>query len=246
MNNGYFQLAILELFLFSAGLGYFWYFSKQPGDIVLKLKPETTRSYVYLSVKHEDNGSTSTDTVRAPGKLYKKSPGMYMIETIDPDIVYFSSEVYLKPTRSETLLIPVNLNASSLTIQSEPAGADIWINGIQTTKTPYKFEVLTGDTVILDLKMTGFQTYTDTLVMMESKDLGIIPLKKMFTVWISSRYADLKYNIYDSDNLVVFSSRGSRNIKLAQGRYRIAYEIGEGQYETKTFLLNYNSTVLIP
>jgi hypothetical protein len=169
-----------------------------------------------------------------------------MIETIDPDIVYFSSEVYLEPTRSETLLIPVNLNASSLTIQSEPAGADIWINGIQTTKTPYKFEVLTGDTVILDLKMTGFQTYTDTLVIMESKDLGIIPLKKMFTVWISSRYADIKYNIYDSDNLVVFSSRGSRNIKLAQGRYRIAYEIGEGQYETKTFSLNYNSTVLIP
>ena len=34
INNGYFQLAVLEVFLFSAALGYFWHYSQQPGVFV--------------------------------------------------------------------------------------------------------------------------------------------------------------------------------------------------------------------
>jgi hypothetical protein len=246
IRNGYFQLAILQLFLFSAGLSYIWYFAQQPGQIVFQIQPETPKDYINLQVTYHSPTSTLVDTVRAPGKLYKRPAGKYIIETIDPDIGYFQVDVVLEPTKSDTLIIPVTLNTKELAVQTDPAGADIWINGLQATKTPHTFDILAGDTITLELKIEGYHAYTDTLCMNENMDLGIIPLKKLFTVWISSRYADVKYKIFDRDNQVVFSSMGSRNLQLAQGRYRIAYEIGEGQYETKNFSLSYNSTVLIP
>jgi hypothetical protein len=246
IRNGYFQLAILELFLASAGLAYIRYYIQQPGQIVFQLHSNSTKDYVYLGVNYQGSGVSSRDTVRAPGKLVKRPPGKYHIETLDQDIVNFHADVILTPAEVETLLIPVTLNSRTLTVRSEPPGADIWLNGVQATQTPDSFKILTGDTVILQLKMKGYQAYNDTIHLNENMNLGVIPMRKLFTVWISSRYEDVKYNIYDTDGTIVFSSYGSRKVQLAQGNYRLSYEIGEGQYETKSFLLNYNMTVMIP
>jgi hypothetical protein len=237
ISNGYFQLAILELFLFSAGLAYYWFYSQQP---------ETTRDFINLRVKYQSSGSASIDTVTAPGALDNRPAGKYSFETMDQDIVYFHADVVLEPEETKTLEIPVALNTKTLAVQTEPAGAEIWINDLQASETPYTFNILTGDTVILRLKMPGYQVYTDTISLHENMDLGIIPLQKLYTLWISSLYPDIGYRIYDIDDRVVYSARGSRKLKLAQGRYRISFEIGEGQYKTKRFLLNYNSTVEIP
>lgn len=246
ISNGYFQLAILELFLLSAGLAYFRHYTQQPGQIVLQLNPEKTRDFISLGVKYQSSGFTSMDTVSAPGKLANLPAGKYNFETLDQDVVYFNADVVLKPAEIKTLVIPITLNIRTLAVQTEPTGAEIWINSVQATHTPDTFKILTGDTVILELKMPGYQGYTDTLSLNENVDLGIIPLRKIYTLWVSSRYADTGYKIYDMDDRVVFSASGSRKLQLAQGKYRISFEIGEGQYETKTFLLNYNSTVMIP
>jgi len=246
ISNGYFQLAILELFLLSAGLAYFRHYTQQPGQIVLQLNPEKTRDFISLGVKYQSSGFTSMDTVSAPGKLANLPAGKYRFETLDQDIVYFHADVDLEPAEIKTLVISITLNIRTLAVQTEPTGAEIWINSVQATHTPDTFKILTGDTVILELKMPGYQGYTDTLSLNENVDLGVIPLRKLYTLWVSSRYADTGYKIYDMDDRVVFSASGSRKLQLAQGRYRISFEIGEGQYETKTFLLNYNSTVMIP
>jgi hypothetical protein len=246
IRNGYFQLAIVELFLASVGLAYIRYYIQQPGQIVFQLHSENLKDYVYLGVNYHDSGLTLRDTVRAPGKLVKRPPGKYHIETLDQDIVYFTTDVILAPAEVETLIIPVALNSRTLTVQSEPPGADIWLNGVQATQTPDSFKILTGDSVILELKMKGYKAYNDTIQLNENMNLGVIPMRKLFTVWISSRYEDIRYNIYDMDNTLIFSSYGSRKLQLAQGNYRLSYEIGEGQYETKSFLLNYNMTVMIP
>jgi len=246
IHNGYFQLAILELFLLTAGLGYYWHYSQQPGQIILRLEPKTTRDFINLGLKYQSGGSAIADTVRAPGIRTSLSAGKYTFETLDQDIVYFKSDVILEPGQTETLIIPVNLNIRTLAVQTEPAGAEIWLNGLQTSRTPYIFEILTGDTVRLELKMAGYEGYSDTLSLNENVDLGVISLRKLFTVWISSQYSDTEYRIYDADNKIVFSSVGSRQLQLAQGKYRLSYEIGEGQYDSKWFSLNYNSTVTIP
>jgi len=245
-TNGYFQLAILELFLASAGLVYFRQYTQQPGQIVFKIQPETIRDYINLAVTYQSSGSKSIDTVRAPGHIGDLPAGSYDVETLDEDIVHFHSTLDLKPGKTETVIIPVALNTRMLSIQTEPAGADIWINGLQTSKTPYIFNILTGDTIVLNLEMPGYKEHRDTLFLTDNIDLGVIPLQKLYNVWISPLYTDVGYRIYDAKNEVIFSSSGSRNIQLTQGRYRVAYEIGEGQYDTKWFSVNYNLTVTIP
>jgi hypothetical protein len=246
INNGYFQLAILELFLLSAGMTYNHYYLQKPGQIVFRIEPETIRDYINLAVTYKSSGTVSTDTVRAPGHLGNLPVGGYRIETLDDDIVSFSTDLVLKPGKTETVVIPVALNTRTLSIQTEPAGAEIWINGLQASKTPYTFNILVGDTVILNLKMPDYKEFTDTLWMAENIDLGTIALQKLYNVWISPVYADVGYRIYDGNKNLVFSSSGSRKIQLTQGRYRIDYEIGEGQYDTKWFSVNYNLTVTVP
>jgi hypothetical protein len=245
-NNGYFQLAIAELFLCTAGLAYYRHHIRQPGQIVLQIPPQKEKEHVNLVLQFGSGESATADTVTAPGILDNMQAGNYGIETLDPEIVYFHTDFVLEPGGQETLLIPVTLNTKSLIVQTDPAGAEIRINGVQATQTPDTFDILSGDTVVLELQMDGYQDYIDTLSLHEDLDLGTIPLQKLYSLWISSRYQDIGYMIYDMDKRVVFSGRGSRNLQLIQGTYRIAYEIGEGAYDTKTFQLKYNLTVSIP
>ena len=124
-------------------------------------------------------------------------------------------------------------SSRKLAVQSEPENAEIWIDGFHTANTPYIFEIADRDTVILELKMPGFQTYLDTIHLVEDLDLGIINLEKLFTLRISCQYPHIDYKIFDMNKNVVLSATGSRRVQLAKGRYQIAYGIGEGQYETK-------------
>jgi hypothetical protein len=246
ISNGYFQLAMLELFLFSGGLAYYRYYSEQPGQIVLRLQPETSKEFINIGVKYQSSGVTSLDTVTAPGALNNRLAGKYRFETVDQDIVYFQADVVLEPAAIETLVIPIALHIKTLVVQTEPTGANIWINGIQASQTPDSFKILSGDTVSLDLKMPGYQTYTDTIHLNENMDLGVVPLRKLFTLWVSCRYPDIEYRIYDTANKVVLAANNSRKIQLVRGKYRLSFEIGEGQYKTKTFSLDYNYTVNVP
>jgi hypothetical protein len=245
-SNGFFQLAILELFLFSAGLGYYRYYTQQPGQIVLRIKPEKAKDFIKLGLRFQSAESTLIDTVRAPAELYNQPAGTYSFETLDQDIVYFRANVVLEPAESETLIIPVSLNIRTLAVQTEPTGAEIWINGLQASQTPHTFKILTGDTIILELKMPGYQEYIDTLSLHENIDLGVIPLVKLCTLRVLCLYEYTDYKIYDIDKRLVFAASGSRSLQLPQGKYRISYEIGEGQYESKTFLLGRDYAVEIP
>ena len=243
-RNGYFQLAVLELFLCSAGLVYYRYHVQQPGQIILRLQPNPGSEIINLGLKSWK--SETTDTVQAPAQLNNIPAGRYSIETLDHHILPFRTDFILEPAEIETLSIPLKYNTRSLFIQTEPEGAVILINGVQASHTPDTLHILSGDTVNLELQMDGYQTYLDTISLDQDMNLGSISLQKLYTVWISARYADIGYLIYDQNKRMVFSSRGSRKLQLAEGKYRIAYEIGEGEYDSKTFQLRYNLTVSIP
>ncbi len=178
--------------------------------------------------------------------LRRQPAGKYRVETIDQDIVHFQADIVLEPAETETLVVPVVLKTKTLIVQSEPTDAEIWIDGLYASHTPHTFEILNRDTVILELKMPGYQVHLDTIILDENRDLGVITLVKLYTLWVSCLYPYTDYKIYDTDGQVVFASSGSRKLQLAQGKYRIAFEIGEGQFETRSFSLNYNFTISIP
>jgi hypothetical protein len=245
VSNGFFQLAVLELFLCSAGLIYFNYYMQQPGQIILQLSDNQNRNQIMAGVSSGTSGS-HIDTVYVPGVLSDRPAGQYTIKTLDPDIVPFRTDVKLKPGEVKTVLITVAVNTKKLRIQSEPSGAQIWLNGLETAQTPHTFDVLTGDTVIVELKLPGYQVFSDTIRMTEAMDLGIVNLVQMHLLRISSQYDYTSYHIFDSEGQLVYSASGSRKIELPDGKYRLSYEIGEGQYKTKYFTLNANSMVTIP
>jgi len=105
---------------------------------------------------------------------------------------------------------------------------------------------MAGATVVVELKLKGYESRIDTLVLNADLDMGVVPLRKLYILWISPQYDYTVYLIYDEEGEIVFSGSGSRRLELAEGRYRLAYEIGEGQYSTKSLQLKYNLTVTIP
>ncbi len=242
-TNGYFQMAMLELFLCAAGLVYYRHHMHQLGQIVLRIAPEKKLDSVNLGFR---SPSGAVDTVTAPGVLKNLPAGKYSFEILDREIIYFRTDLILEPAESETLTIPVVLDVKTLTVQSEPAGAEIWFNGLQTSQTPDTFEILTGDTVVMELKLPGYQGYTDTIALNNDMDLGSVRLYKLYMLRISTLYDYTQYLIYDMEGQVVFTGTGLRRVELPEGRYRIAYEIGEGQYKSKTFSLNSSYTVYVP
>ena len=50
---GFFQVAILELFIFSFGLGYLNHYSQQPGQIVLRIQPEESMDSLNLRLTYQ-------------------------------------------------------------------------------------------------------------------------------------------------------------------------------------------------
>jgi hypothetical protein len=246
MGNGLFQLAVLELFLLSAGLVYYRQYIRQPGNIIIRLQPEKTREFIKLGLKFKTTYSSATDTVIAPGELKNLYCGKYSFETLDPEVVYFHSDVTLEPAETETLIVPVVLDFKTLAVNTKPEGAEIFIYGVYASKTPDTLEIFSKDSVILELKMEGYQSYIDTITLTDNIDLGTITLLKLFTLRVSCYFEGIEYMIYNADNRVVFTANGSRTIQLPQGKYKLSFEIGEGQYETRRFSLNYNYTIYLP
>jgi hypothetical protein len=245
-GNGFFQLAVLELFIVAAGLVYYRYYLQKPAQIIIRLEPEKTRDSIKVGMKYQSSQSSPMDTVIAPATLRHKRPGSYSFETLGRDIVYFDTVISLEPGATETLAIPVVLDFKTLTVNTEPQGADIWIDSVLTAKTPDTLNIFNKDSIILELKMDGYETYADTLALKSNIDLGVIALHKLYTLWIRCNFSDMDYSIYDMNNEMVFTAVGTKKIQLPKGRYRIVYGIGEGQTESKMFSLNYNHSIRIP
>ena len=245
-GNGFFQLAVLELFIVAAGLVYYRYYLQQPGQIIIRLEPEKTKDSIKVGMKYQSSQPSPMDTVNVPATLHHVRPGNYSFETIDRDIVYFHTVISLEPGATETLAIPVVLDFKTLTVNTEPQGADIWIDSVLTSKTPDTLNIFNKDSIILELKMEGYQTYADTLALKTNRDLGVITLNKLYTLWIYCNYTDMDYSIYNMNNEMIFTAVGTKKIRLPKGQYRIVYGIGEGQTESRSFSLNYNYSIKIP
>jgi hypothetical protein len=245
-GNGLFQLAILELFICSASLAYYYYYRQQPGQIIIRLEPEKVKDQINLRMKYQSPRSVVIDTIKAPAALSNQSPGNYTFEIIDQDVVYFHTGITLEPGKTNTVTIPVVLDFHTLAVQTEPEGAEIWIDGSLMSKTPGILDIFNKDSIMVELKMQGYQTYVDTVAINENIDLGIIPLYKLYTLKVYCDFSDLDYKIYDMNNNVLLDAIGTKSIQLVQGRYRIAFNGAEGLIESKTFSLNNNYTLYLP
>lgn len=243
ISNGYFQTAVFVLFLMAGSLVYLWYQLQQPGKIIVQLDPGSPKQQVKMRLSFD---SAKPDTITAPAELTEQPAGKYRIETVDTDIQAYQLNFDLAPGETEKITVPVTVNFKTLRVNSDPENAEIWIDSLHTANTPYTFEISDRDTVVVELKMEGYQTYTDTVLLNDNVDLGMISLVKLFMVRITCAYEDYEYRIYDSESNLVFRAKESRSVQLPGGNYKVAYEIGEGQFESKAFKISRNTSLAVP
>jgi hypothetical protein len=179
LENGFLQIAVLEMFLFVIGLIVYSYYKSGTGTIEIVLKPEIPGPQ--KKVLMTKPGGT-VDTILVPDTLPGKEPGNYTFKLIEMGYHPYQKQIYLQAFGEETVVLDVIKNSGTLVLATEPSGAEIWINGFRiglTSKGPDTLRDLERKKTELKLKLKGYDPYENQeidLISDNFQNLGIIPL----------------------------------------------------------------------
>jgi len=91
--------------------------------------------------------------------------GHYRAKFVKPG--YIPKEIELNITKRSPVKFDVKLTSDSatLTVESEPPGAGVTINGINRGQTPCTIERIPSGSATLEMNMTGFEHYSEKLIL---------------------------------------------------------------------------------
>lgn len=95
------------------------------------------------------------------GEDIRKPAGEYLVQVRKPGYKMFEAKIKIEPGKPSTVTAELKM-VGKLRVLSNPAGANVMINGFSVGKTPVETEVETGDT-ILRIEMAGFNAFEETL-----------------------------------------------------------------------------------
>lgn len=86
----------------------------------------------------------------------------YKVQCVD----YWPKEgqVYFDKRDEKSLNIELEPNFGYITIKSEPAGADVYIDDVKVGVTPYMMKKIKLGSRVVEIRKTGFETYADMVV----------------------------------------------------------------------------------
>ncbi|MBA2539996.1 MAG: PEGA domain-containing protein [Deltaproteobacteria bacterium] len=91
----------------------------------------------------------------------RKPAGEYLVQVRKPGYKQFEQKVKVESGKPTVITADLKM-VGKLRILSNPAGANVMINGFSVGKTPIETDVETGDT-ILRIEMPGFNAYEETI-----------------------------------------------------------------------------------
>ncbi len=89
--------------------------------------------------------------------------GRYRAELVKPSYISREIEVHLDSRRPKEFAVKLTSDSATLSIESEPSGAEVTINGIARGTSPCKVERIPSGDVTLELKMDGYKPYSESL-----------------------------------------------------------------------------------
>jgi len=95
------------------------------------------------------------------GEDIRKPAGEYLVQVRKPGYKQFEQKVKVDAGKPITITAELKM-VGKLRILSNPAGANVMINGFSVGKTPIETDAETGDT-ILRIEMPGFNAYEETI-----------------------------------------------------------------------------------
>jgi len=244
LDNGLLQIAVLEFFFFIVGLTWYTYSEQQPGEIVLKLTSETTSPQIKVSMIFGED-STNAREILVPDTLHNKRPGKYTFKIIDPKYYESGKEIELEPNEMQIVLLEDRKITCTLIVNSEPTGAEIWINDSRQEErtTPDRLDQLDCCTLSLVLELAGYksETLSVSLASQSKFDTGIIPLRKLYRIEFVCKYQDLKFTINGQPYI-----GDQEEVWLPEGRNDITIEIGNPPFRPRNLNITRSRIFAIP
>ncbi len=188
-----------------------------------------TPAFGYLSVDSSPagakvyvDGSYIGDT---PIENYKLSIGQHSLKITKQGYQDYTTTIILNPGDSKTLNIELTPIFGYLTINSNPSGATVFIDGTKIGKTPIeKHKILTGTHRVL-VKMNGYHEESFNVLIQSNKELSfnveLIPLPGTLTINSNPSgakvYVDGDYR--GTTPLTLNLTPGTHSIKLTKQDY---------------------------
>jgi len=244
LENGFLQIAVLELFLFSAGMTGFAIWTSRSAEVELKLLSGQTFPQIRVLVESRE-GSRERDTVFAPSPApLRRKPGTYTFKIVEPEYEPFASgDVVLKPGRRETLSLNDRRMSGTLVVNSKPQGAEIWIDGSFTSKkTPETLKDLPRRRLKLRLvKDPEFAPHEQEVDLSSRSEVNLaaIELQRMYRMRFVCADNDTRWSILGHEYV------GSAELWLRAGQYSVTFVRPDGTRGTKTVSVRANARVPI-
>ncbi|MCW8809970.1 MAG: PEGA domain-containing protein [Ignavibacteriaceae bacterium] len=244
LENGLLQIAVLEMFLFIMGLIIFSIYKTGTGTILVLLEPEIQGPKIKaLEIWESDSANATTKEILVPNFLPSEKPGKYTFRLIEKG--YFPDEkpISLKAFDDVTIVLKADKITGTLIVNTEPKGAEIWIDASLKAHTPDTLN-LGRKKINLLLKLKGYLTYEKKDIDLKSNpliNLGTITLLKLYKIKFICLFNDIEFTVNNQ------TYKGSRTILLpGPSDYTITSQRGNELYIPKKITVNMDDVIAIP
>ncbi len=241
LENGFLQIAVVELFLFSAGISYFAYLTSRPGQVEVKLLSGQELPKIKVLVTSSETPGR-LDTLLVPDILPNQKPGVLTFRIVDSSYETDSRTIELGSGEAKVVTLTDRKISGTIIVDSDPRGAGIWIDDSFTSrKTPDTLRGLKKAEVRLKLEKEGFAPYQRTvnLASIPQQNLGVVPLRKLFNVTFLCPIEDIRWEL--GGRVYV----GSQEIRLPGGNHTLSVMKPDGSRTPKSFYVDRDRTVPI-
>jgi len=147
------------------------------------LEVETTPTNAKLYINGEEKGST-------PHTIDKLKPGEYEIKITKSGYEDYKEKITLKDNENKTMKIQLKAiqitpttSYGFLSVDSDPSGANVYVDNKNIGKTPIKTYKLTEGTYNIKISLGGYNDYISKVTISKdsTKNLGKISLAKVVT-----------------------------------------------------------------
>jgi hypothetical protein len=167
--------------------------------------------------------------LQTPVRLDDITPGYHVIR-LEKDDLEGGKPVTLQPNVISRILVPLSIKQSWLVITSEPAGAEVLIDGQPRGKTPFRFQAEGLRTYQVGLRSIGYLPEDRVIELGKAGTTTLdIPLRRYGEVLVESVPPDAEIYI-DSE----FLGRTPENLRLAEGDHIVILRrAGSSEYSQK-------------
>ena len=158
--------------------------------------------------------------------------GKYRVKLSIPGYQPKEIDLTIKDRTPQRIVLSMTSDSAKITLNSDPAGADVVLNGLAKGKTPCTVDRIPAGDVRIEMALDGFKPYEQTLKLVAGQEEKLTAVLKPIPAELSVVSLPEKARIYVNDQF-----RGESPVALkdlAPGSYRVRAELKGHEIEART------------